>query len=544
MKKQIEQIFKTAIYVRLSKEDGDISSDEKSESNSISNQKDLIKSFLKDHKNISIVDEYIDDGFSGTSFNRPSFQRMLDDIRKGTVNCVIVKDLSRFGRDYIDAGKYIEKVFPELGVRFIAINDQYDSLSEHSKSNSLIIPFKNLINDAYARDISIKIRSHLEMKRKRGDFIGPFTPYGYRKSETEQNRLVIDDDAAEVIRMIYKLKMNGYSNYYIANKLNLLGILTPLEYKKSKGIRMKTSFSIKLKTGWCYITIQRILENEMYTGILVQGKRSTPNYKVKQTIYKEKENWVRVENAHEAIVSTSEFQTIQRILKMDTRTSPNKNSLYLFSGIVECADCGGSMIRKIVPAGCKKYAYLICSNYKNKKGCSSHQVSEKILEQVVLEIVKAYILKMTHMKEVLENINDSRLSTRMKMRYEKLIADKRKEIDKYDKLKISLYEDLADNLITKDEYKYLKTEFKNRIEVIEDEIIEIKKVTSTDVEMDESKMVWLKELKQYSNINKLNRTILIQLVDKITIHNHHRIEIQFRNQDYYDAALSVCKEVL
>lgn len=544
MKNHKEPKYLAAIYVRLSKEDGDISSAEKTESNSISNQKDLIKSYLEAYDDIQIINDYIDDGYSGTSFERPSFQRMMEDIKKGLINCVVVKDLSRFGRDYIDAGKYIEKIFPVLGVRFIAINDQYDSISEQSQSNSLIIPFKNLINDAYARDISVKIRSHLEMKRKRGDFIGPFTPYGYMKSEMDRNQLVVDNEAAEIIRMIFKWKLNGYSHYYMLDKLNSLGILSPLEYKNSKGIRIQTSFSINPTTKWCYIAIQRILENEMYTGILIQGKRSTPNYKVKQTIYKDKEDWVRFEGAHEPIVSLSEYQIVQRLLQMDTRTSPDKSGLHLFSGIVECADCGGSMIRKLVPAGNKKYAYLVCSTNKSKKGCSSHQISEKTLEQVVSEIIKAYITKMTDMEEVLESVSDAILSSRMEKQYEKQIAVKRDEIGKYGKLKLSLYEDLADALITKEEYHSLKAEFQKRIEIFDNEILEMQLEASKGIEIDESKKLWFQDLQLYKNIDQLSRTLLIELVDKIIVHNHKRIEIQFRNQDYYDAVQSMCKEVL
>lgn len=194
------KIYKAAIYVRLSKEDGDISSAEKAESNSIANQKELIRSFLKDKQDIEVVSERVDDGYSGVSFERPAFQLMLEDIKKGKVDCVVVKDLSRFGRNYIDSGRYIEKIFPMLGVRFIAINDSYDSLDGKSQTDEIIIPFKNLINDAYCRDISVKIRSHLDIKRKKGEFIASFAVYGYKKDCANHNRLVVDEYAAGVVK--------------------------------------------------------------------------------------------------------------------------------------------------------------------------------------------------------------------------------------------------------------------------------------------------------------------------------------------------------
>lgn len=217
MNKNSSQIYQAAIYLRLSREDDAVAEAEKLASNSISNQKALIMDFLKSHTEIQVHSVYADDGYSGVRFDRPNFQRMLEEIRKGTVNCVIVKDLSRFGRNYIEAGRYIEKIFPMLGVRFIAVTDHYDSITaESSVGTDMMIPFKNLINDAYCRDISIKIRSHLEMKRKKGEYIGAFAVYGYRKDEKNRNQLVIDEYAAGVVRDIFARKLCGFNQQEIA----------------------------------------------------------------------------------------------------------------------------------------------------------------------------------------------------------------------------------------------------------------------------------------------------------------------------------------
>ena len=224
MSNKIKKIYHAAIYVRLSKEDGDVSNAVKAESNSISNQKNLIRDFLKDKEDIEVVSERVDDGYSGSNFERPAFKLMLEDIKKGIVDCVIVKDLSRFGREYIDSGRYIERLFPALGVRFIAINDNYDSLNGKDQADEIIIPFKNLINDAYCRDISVKIRSHLEVKRKNGEFIGSFAPYGYQKSENDRNSLVIDPIAAGIVKDIFRMKLHGLSQDAIANRLNDAGV--------------------------------------------------------------------------------------------------------------------------------------------------------------------------------------------------------------------------------------------------------------------------------------------------------------------------------
>lgn len=293
--KQFKKIYHAAIYVRLSKEDGDVAGACKAESNSISNQKEFIRDFLKDKEDIVVVSERVDDGYSGSNFERPSFKLMLEDIKKGIVDCVVVKDLSRFGREYIDSGRYIERLFPALGVRFIAINDGYDSLDGKDQSDEIIIPFKNLINDAYCRDISVKIRSHLEVKRKNGEFIGSFAPYGYRKDEENRNRLVIDPVAAGVVREIFRMKLHGMSQDAIAGRLNETGVLSPMEYKNASGSNYQTSFKTGERALWSSVTVRRILENEFYIGNLVQGRQTTPNHKVKKPVVKPEKDWVRVE---------------------------------------------------------------------------------------------------------------------------------------------------------------------------------------------------------------------------------------------------------
>ena len=319
-----KKIYHAAIYVRLSKEDGDVATAGKRESNSISNQKNLIKNFLKDKKDIVVVSERVDDGYSGSNFERPAFQMMLEDIKKGIVDCVVVKDLSRFGREYIDAGKYIERLFPALGVRFIAVNDHYDSLEGKSQADEIVIPFKNLINDAYCRDISIKIRSHLEVKRKNGEYIGAFTPYGYQKDSDNKNKLVIDVYAADIVKEIYRMKLSGMSQTAIANALNKQGVLSPMEYKHSLGIRIQDNFKTHEQAEWSAMSVKRILENEVYTGTLVQGKRTTPNHKVKKLMKKPETDWVRIEKNHEAILSEREFALVQRLLGMLEHTDKGR----------------------------------------------------------------------------------------------------------------------------------------------------------------------------------------------------------------------------
>lgn len=452
MSKQISKIYHAAIYVRLSKEDGDVSTSAKAESNSISNQKDFIRNFLADKKDIRIVKEYVDDGYSGSNFDRPSFQTMMEDIKRGVIDCVVVKDLSRFGREYIDSGRYIERLFPALGVRFIAINDNYDSVTGKSQGDEIIIPFKNLINDAYCRDISIKIRSHLDVKRKNGEYIGAFVPYGYEKSDDDKHKLVIDIYAAGIVKEIFRLKLHGMSQDAIATQLNNEGVLAPMEYKQSTGSGYQTGFLQNEKSVWSSVTVRRILENEIYIGNLVQGKRTTPNHKVKQEVVKPESDWIRIEKNHEPIISDRDFEIVQRLLGMDTRISPDSDMVYNLSGIAVCADCGSPMTRKITTAGDKKYAYYICSNHKLTKQCSQHSISVSLLEDTVLEMLKLHIKNVMNLEEILDYIGTIPFQQLDVKSLEARKQKKLEEVEKCKRLKTSLYEDMKDGILTKEEY--------------------------------------------------------------------------------------------
>lgn len=385
---QIKKIYHAAIYVRLSKEDGAVASHEKTESNSIANQKSLIRDFLENKNDIEVVQEYVDDGFSGSNFERPAFQMMLEDIKKGKIDCVVTKDLSRFGREYIDSGMYIERLFPAMGVRFIAINDGIDSGEAKSQSDEIIIPFKNLINDAYCRDISIKIRSHLEIKRKQGDVITAFVPYGYKKNDKDKHKLEIDVYAANVVKDIFRMKLHGKSQDAIACELNSSGILPPAEYKASTGSNYQTCFKTKEKSEWTSVMVRRILTNEVYIGNLVQGKQTTPNHKVKKTIIKEKCEWIRIEKNHEPVITDRDFEVVQRLLAMDTRTSPDREEVYPLSGVVTCGGCGIPMVRKTSKVGGKTYAYYLCATHKDSKQCSSHRISTDVNNSLFHDVIQ------------------------------------------------------------------------------------------------------------------------------------------------------------
>lgn len=536
MSKTVDKIYHAAIYVRLSKEDGDVASAAKAESNSISNQKNLIKDFLKDKDDIIVVSERVDDGYSGSNFERPGFQMMMEDIKRGTVDCVIVKDLSRFGREYIDSGKYIERLFPALGVRFIAVNDHIDS-KEESGRDDIVVPFKNLMNDAYCRDISIKIRSHLEVKRKNGEYIGAFTPYGYKKDENDRNRLIPDLYAAGVVKDIFWMKLHGMSQTAIADCLNRQGILSPMEYKHSLGIRIQDNFKTHEQAEWSSMSVRRILENEVYVGTLVQGRHSTPNHKIKKIVDKPEEEWIRIEDSHEAVISKREFSIVQRLLGMDTRTSPNEEEVYVLSGLVVCADCGAPMIKRNVPAGGKVYSYYICSKNAATKECGTHRIPKEKLESLVFEVLQTHIANVLDTGRILEYINTMPFQELEIKELERQKETKEQEIERCRELRDMLYEDLKDGVVSKEDYAELYEGYNNRRRKAEEAVRKLRHEIQNVLEAKTDKYEWLRYFKEYQNISGLSRMVAVELIDRVRVFDKNHIEIDFNFQDCFQSAL-------
>lgn len=534
-----ERTWKCALYLRLSKEDGD-----KAESDSIVGQKTLIHEHLKSRPELQICSTRVDDGYSGVNFNRPDFIAMMEDIKAGRIDCVIVKDLSRFGRNWVETGKYIEQLFPHIGVRFIAINDHVDSIQARTSSDNIIIPFKNITNDAYSRDISIKTKSQLDIKRKKGDFIGSFAVYGYMKDSANHNKLVIDEPAAFVVRDIFRWRIDGMSCQGIANRLNDMGVLSPYEYKRELGLRFSTAFKLKSKAIWSAVAVSRILKNEVYLGTLEQGKKTSKSYKIKVRIEKPKEDWIRVENSHEPIVSIDDFKLVAQLLKQDVRVAPTEETVYLFSGLLKCADCKQNMVRKLVPSGNKKYAYYVCSTNKQAKNeCSVHNTSETQLEQAVFESINHHIINIVNVEGILQFIETLPLKQLDVQKFDKQIQAKKVEMNKYQLRKVKLHEDYQDGIIDKNELAQMKTAFTSRYNEAEQALFKLTNELEDILANRTDKHFWIEHFKQYQNIDALNRKMLVNLVDTIHVYENNRIHIKFRYQYHFDKAVSFIETV-
>lgn len=524
--------YNAVAYVRVSKEDIAAGQVKKTESNSISNQKKLISDFVKDKQEINIVSVRTDDGYTGTNYDRPAFQLMLDDIRAGRINCVIVKDLSRFGREYIDAGKYIDRLFPYYGVRLIAINDNIDTITK-DMSDELGITIRNLFNDNYCRDISIKTRSSLKVKRKNGEFTGAFVAYGYRRSDKEHNNLMIDEYPASVVQDIFKWKLAGMSQDGIARKLNEQGILSPLEYKRSLGMNYKSGFKVKEKAVWTAIAVRRILTNELYVGTLIQGIRTTPNHKVKTVKVNDKEDWCILANNHEPIVSQKTFNLVQRLLALDTRTSPNKDVVFSLCGLVVCGDCGNPMVRKVTTAKGKKYSYYVCSRNKDRSGCSSHRIKTEDLETAVLRILQNHIRVVVEMRKCLDFIEKLPFRQINLRKAEERLLKIEEEISRYRKLKITLYEDMKEGIVTKEDYVDISVQYEQRIKDAEQAAEQIHKEIDTLMGNSTDEQRWMKDFIQYKNLTQLTRIAAVELIEKIHVFENKKIVVEFLHaQDF------------
>ena len=527
-----ERIWNVAAYTRLSHEDGD-----KEESNSIGSQREMIREFIRNRPDMVITREYVDDGFSGVNFERPGFKQMMEDLQAKRVDCIVCKDLSRFARNYIDSGRYLEKVFPTMGVRFIAINDNYDSCGERSQSDSLIIPFKNLINDAYCKDISMKIRSQLDIKRKMGDFIGAFCTYGYMKSPDNKNRLVVDEEAAKVVELIFRLRLQGMSNTGIGDKLNGMGILSPMAYKVSKGMDYRSGFRTNERVLWSAETVRRVLSNPVYVGTLIQHKRGTPNYKVKREIQYEESDWIVIPRNHQPIIEQTDFDTVQSLLGRDVRVAPKQESVYLFSGFVYCGDCGHAMVRKTVSRGGKKYQYLVCSTNKAGHGCTSHCFSEKKLDKIVFTLVRDHIDQICEIDRVMDYIASLPENQREIFNYDAQINRLEAEIQRYQDLKLGLYSDMADGIISKEEYLEFRAGYDRKIAASQRSLARIQEERAQAVRDNEEEIPWIQMFRQFENITELHRTVLVNLVERIVIYDASHVEVFFRYQDKYETAL-------
>jgi len=470
--------IKVGIYIRLSYADEDKAG---GESESIINQKMLLTRYVKE-KNWNLVDIYCDDGFTGTDFNRPGFKRLIDDIKRKRINTVITKDLSRLGRDYIETGYYLEKFFPENKIRYIALNDGIDTFSGNMDDD--MTPFRAVINDMYSRDISRKIRSAMDIKKKSGKFIGAFAPYGYLKCPHDKNRLIIDKNTAPVIARIFGLYLSGFGYKQIASILQGEGVLTPGAYKM-----LHTNYrNARTKSDrWAPETIKSILTNPTYCGSVAQNKSVKVSYKSRKMISRKKDEWIVVNNTHEAIIDKETFEIVQKMIEMKTWGScsgkdysgrnysgrsyvnySGRQGNHLFSGLLYCGDCGGRMTYAKQGNG---RTYCICMNHKRFNNCSWHSIPEDETEKIILDKM-AQISMLSCNKEKLLEIITNKLKSKELIRssneYKRKQTEKR--LSEIGRIVKKIYEDRVNGILAENDFAGLIREYAQERERLETEL--------------------------------------------------------------------------
>ncbi len=522
-------VWNADLYVRLSKDDRD-----KDESNSIKNQRDLLLDFVSRNPDIRVCSILADDGFTGANFERYAFREMIRRIEEGKINCVIVKDFSRLGRNHIETGKYIERYFAEKNVRFIAVNEGYYNLTADMSdgNNSLIVPFKNIINEAFLEDISTKTKTQLEIKRKNGEFIGNFSVYGYIK--TPDKRLIVDDYAAEIVRSIFQCKINGYNEGQIAQKLNEKGILSPAEYKKSRGIAYSTPFSVKDRALWSVNAIKRILTNRIYIGHLEQGKRTKYSYRMTKFFYKPQDEWIVHENSHEPIVELSDFEIVQELMAKDTRISEGSGQLHMFSGFMICGGCGRTMVMRTVKKNGKAYVNFTCSTHKKHGTCKSNNISARAIEKFVLLSIQAHVASLLSVTDMDDFGTDS-LHSRKQLAIERMIAQSLQTIQDNQGYLVKSYEHFLNGSITEDEYIMFKSSFNKQIQVAENNITALQAELLKLKDSKQGKEL-IERFRQYENITELTRVVVVNFIQSIIVYDHKELEIRFRYMSEYDVA--------
>lgn len=500
--------FHAAAYIRLSREDGD-----KAESDSVGNQRKLIQEYLRGQDDAALYDVYVDDGYSGTNFQRPAFLRLLEDIETGNVNCVIVKDLSRFGRDYIETGKYLERYFPDRNIRFISITDHIDSLSQ---PYDMLLPIKNIFNEQYARDISKKVHSSIRTKQKAGEFIGAFPSYGYQKSPGDKNQLIVDEYAAGIVRRIFDMYLSGLGKNSIAAALNKEGVACPSEYKRLNGDHYRNGRQRGNASGWTYSTVNRLLQNEMYTGNMVQG-RKTQRMRGKQRATG-RQDWIIVKGTHQAIIEEEVWRKTQDLLKRRTRTPASRRESAVFAGYLTCGDCGRALVRKQGRYYCGTYVR------SGRQFCTPHSVPHPVLERILLE----------DLETVIQNAGDLRqiVSRCRKMQTADQAADRERhrldaERERIRRRKRDLYEDYREKLISREEYVSYRQDCVRKEELLALQLKSLEETQPRESAGDMWESPWIRKLVEERRVEKLDRNLVTEMLDEIKVYENGRIQITY-----------------
>lgn len=536
-------IYNVAIYVRLSIEDKYY----KNGTDSLATQEEMALEYLKDKADMKLYKVYSDNGETGSNFERQGFQDMMYDVYNGKVNCIIVKDLSRFGREYIEMGDYLEKIFPLIGVRFIAINDHYDN---NVTSFDISVPIKNIINTLYAKDLSKKFAAALRIKQQNGEFIGSYAAYGYMKSKEDKHKIVVDEETAPVVKMIFEWKAQGLGYASIGRKLYDMGIMPPCRYRYDKGILTDKKYANAV--FWRIYTIKTILQNEVYIGNMVQGRRKSRFFDGMSEIKLDKKDWIVVKNTHEPIISQELFDKVQKQLneakekyyKNLGKYDKISNKENIFKKKIVCGNCGTPLTRyKSVESENKKkisYSYICPYHALYPNQCDFLSISEKDLKEIVMSSIKMQMSYLSDMEAMFLNIASSKEVKKKQANLTRAISDSLANISYIRTSRIRVASDLAKGLICDEEFNTIKNEFDEQLRAETEKLDGIrKKRDKFDKIISAPK--WISELKKYHDSKILTKDMVEAFIEKIIIYPDKRIEIMWTYSDNQSELMSLIR---
>lgn len=545
------QIFPTAIYARLSVEN----SGKPEKVDAIANQIEICKSYIADCPYLQLVDTYIDNGRTGTVFDRPEFNRLMTDIKSGRIKCLVVRDLSRFGRDYIETGTYLERIFPQIGLRFIAIKEHYDNFDTDGSNESLIIPLQNMINALYSKDISRKVSTALKAQMEQGTFHKRNLPYGYQWN-AERSGMVIDEETAQYVRLMFQWKIEGWSVQMILDELDRLGAPNTELRKRQNGTRTGDGCSCK---GWHSSTLYGILTNPHYVGDTVLGRSMKAIYKgIKPHIVKDKDEWIVFPNTHEAIISREDFQRVQDIIgaasqdrqtKMQQSEAVRATFINLFDGKIVCADCGKRMYFHRKKVDKRKdgawYAYYECSTSVSRRyeHCTSHYTRQDKLEADVLVAIQLQVKAALDYDKLLDKLRGSEGEKNIRDKQNALITSLNLKLSGVSKKRTRLYEDFAEGLLDEEEYAFAKKSYDEQFTDLSrrlDEAVLRRSKFNEAMSVDNK---WITLMKSVSTATQLSQDLVDESVELVKVHEGGAVELVMKYGDIYALTIQSIKEV-
>lgn len=522
--------WKVAAYLRLSRED-----ERDGESASITAQERIVRDWARDNGH-DVVAVYRDDGYTGTSFERPGFLQMIADARQGAFDTIAVKDQSRFGRDYLNFGRWVDMELPSMGVRFYSIAEGFDSSAPRDYGTALKFPIVNITNEMYAANSSEKTKQSLDMRRRNGMYVGNFAPYGYLKDPADHSKLVIDPVAADVVRRAFRWRLEGMSPGAIADALNAMSVPCPLDLKHSRGFKQANPFKVYERSRWDGTQVARMLANEIYMGTLAQGKRHTVSWRVHRVVPTPDDEVVRVDGAVPAIVDGRTFRLVADVAAHDTRAAPGEDRVSPLAGLVFCGDCGDTMFRRHVSYVAKdgsprRYDYLSCSGHRaDKSSCSCHTIRADEVERAVRDAAVTAVTAIVDVSAAYDLSAPTRSQIERRRQAQAALDRAQAELGKAKGMGTRLYDDFAEGVITKEELAEYKTLYAERARSLRAAVAQMERELDA-AEADIGSEDWAESLRRWQGCGELTRPMAVELIERVEVFEGKRVKVVLRHHD-------------